>query len=71
MAGLSLMGGGGVQAALPPSMAAGTTTITQQAYGVGSGADVSSGPRVAGMGTAASAFLGTLALAWVWWTLPH
>ena len=71
MAGLSLMAGGGVQAALPPSMATGTTTITQQAYGVGSGADVSGGRKVAGVGTAAGAFLGTVILAWLWWTLPH
>ena len=72
MAGLSLMAGGGVQAALPPSQAAGTTTITQQAYVVGSGADVSAGgEKTAGLGTAAGAFLGTVVLVWLWWSLPH
>jgi len=71
MAGLSLMAGGGVSAALPPSQAMGTTTITQQAYGVGSGADVSTGPKTAGLGTAAGAFLGTVVLVWLWYTLPH
>jgi len=72
MAGLSLMAGGGVQAALPPSQAAGTTTITQMAYGVGSGADAGASSRkVAGLGTAAGAVIGTAVLAWLWWTLPH
>jgi hypothetical protein len=71
MAGLSLMAGGGVTAALPPSQAAGTQTITQMAYGVGSGADAGAGKKVAGLGTAAGAFLGTAILAWLWWTLPH
>jgi hypothetical protein len=70
MAGLSLMAGGGVVGALPPSQAAGTQTITQQAYGVGSGADVA-GKKVAGLGTAAGAVMGTAILAWLWWTLPH
>lgn len=71
MAGLSLMAGGGVQAALPPSMSAGTTTITQQAYGVGSGADVQSGSKTAGFGVAGGAFLGTVILMWLWWSLPR
>ena len=71
MAGLSLMAGGGVTAALPPSQAAGTQTITQQAYGVGSGADAGGGKKTAGLGTCAGAVIGTVVLAWLWWTLPH
>jgi hypothetical protein len=70
MPGLSLMAGGGVVGAMPPSQAAGTQTITERAYGVGSGASASSG-KTAGLGTAAGAVLGTLVLAWLWWTLPH
>ena len=70
MAGLSLMAGGGVQAALPPSQAAGTQTITQQAYGVGSGADLGQ-TSTAGIGTMAGGVLGAAILVWLWWTLPH
>jgi hypothetical protein len=70
MAGLSLLGSGQVTAALPPSQGS-ASTITQMAYGVGSGADVSGGDKTAGFGTAAGAVLGIGLLCWLWWTLPH
>lgn len=72
MAGLFLASASNVQAALPASMGS-QQTITQQAYGVGSGADRSGagGSKVAGLGCLSSATLGTLVLCWLWYTLPR
>lgn len=69
MAGLQLMAGTSVTAAMPPS-SAGATTIAQQAYGVNSGMD-SQQPKVAGFGCLSGATVGVLVLAWLWWTLPR
>lgn len=45
------------------------TTITQQAYGITSGAEV--GSRCAGWGTCISGIVGTAVLVYLWWSLPR
>ena len=68
MSGLSLQTGFRVQAAAPPS--ASGTTITQQAFGPASGADVA-GPATAFYGTVGSGVVALAVLAYLWWSLPR
>lgn len=71
MPGLNLRGSfntSGVVFAQAPSQSG--STITQQAYGVGSGADVAGG-KCAGWGTVGSGVVATAVLAYLWWSLPR
>ena len=68
MPGLRLSMSSGVAAANPPSQAG--TTITSQAFGVGSGADVSQ-PGTAAKGSIAVGVGAMALLVWLWWTLPR
>ena len=68
MAGLSL--GFRATAAAPPR-ASGAQTITQQYYGVGSGADAGMTSSKAGPGTMVVGAIAAGVLAWIWWTLPR
>lgn len=68
MAGLRLSMSSGVGVAAPPSQAG--TTITSQAFGVGSGADVSQ-PTTAAKGSIGVSLAALGLLVWLWWTLPR
>ena len=68
MAGLSLSTGFRVQPAAPPS--ASGTTITQQAFGPLSGADIT-GAKTAALGTVGAGLIATGLLVFLWWSLPR
>lgn len=70
MAGLRLNTGfsaSGVVAASPPSQSG--RTITQQAYGISSGADM--GGRTAGWGSTLIGIGAAAVLVYLWWSLPR
>lgn len=66
MAGLRLSSGVGF--AQPPSQSG--TTITAQAYGMSSGAEVSQ-PTTAAYGSIGVGAACMALLVWLWWTLPR
>lgn len=75
MAGLSLGFNAGAfipAPALPPSYAAtdAGATISSRAYGIGA-ATMGNDRQAAGLGSAAVGTLATVALLWLWWTLPR
>lgn len=76
MAGLSLGLNAGFsvpQPALPPSYAAepAGATISSRAYGIAAQSGATGGSSTAGLGSAAVSTLATVALVWLWWTLPR
>jgi hypothetical protein len=73
MAGLSLgVGGYGSAGAYVPTAAnPASSTIGQQAFGIGTSQTDNSGPRTAGYGTVALGVAGAVVLAWLWYTLPR
>jgi len=60
----------GVTTAAPPS-SAGTRTITQQAYGMGSGASASDAGTIPAVGGISAGAVALVLLVWIWWSLPR
>lgn len=59
--------------ALPPSYANTKEggTISSRAYGIAGASSPTAGRETAALGSVAVGIVATVALTWLWWTLPH
>lgn len=61
---------GGLAAVPMPASQAGSVSITQKGFGIGT-SQTAGGPATAGYGCTALGIAGAVLLAWLWWTLPR